>query len=255
MKSSSQRIGAGALALMLSMLAGCSTATLNSPSTIAGTAVIRPRAEVPDGAVFEVTFERRVRPQAAPEVVARIRNSPAGRPPFRFTLEYPISIDAAQTYSVRAYVKLHEEVVFRSRLRTIVLTQNTASAIRLVMRKPPPEAALVESLWVLTELPSSSGIAVSAYSGPHLVTHPERKRAVAMGGCNNMIGTFEVRGKELTFIAMPGNLMPCEEGASRDEAFHMALGHSVRWQVRNQILELLDAGGEWTARFARRPDD
>ena len=234
-------------------LSGCASIGIAPSASISGAAVVRSTEPVPPDATFHVVLERRSDQEALPELVASIRQAPSGAPPFRFTFDrLPADSRKTHTYLARARVELHGELLLTTKARKVVAGKAGAKSIRLVLRKPPPEAPLMESYWALTELDSRPVHAPEPRRTAHLVGHPKRQRVIVFGTCNNMIGTVQARGQGLRFSPMPGKPVRCDPQPSLDEDLRRSLSRAVSWRVTGRTrLELLDSQGACTLKFAR----
>lgn len=113
-------------------------------------------------------------------------------------------------------------------------------------------AALEDTYWKLTRV---GGMAVSAASEtrePHLVFSSETHRVSGMGGCNRIMGSYEVHGNELKLSQMAGTMMACIDGMDTEQKFLNALRGVKTWKVTGNELDLADAGGTVVARFERK---
>jgi heat shock protein HslJ len=104
--------------------------------------------------------------------------------------------------------------------------------------------------WTLVELgelrvePSESG------RDPHLVLDPRERRLSGSGGCNRLLGSYDVDGDRLTFGPVATTMMACPEALMRRErAFLQALEATTAWRIDGETLELL-AGDEVVARLS-----
>jgi heat shock protein HslJ len=110
--------------------------------------------------------------------------------------------------------------------------------------------ALERTRWTLVELgglpvePSQSG------RDPHLVLEPDGRRLSGSGGCNRLLGSYELDGDRLGFGAVATTMMACPEPLMRRErAFIEALEATMAFRIAGETLELL-VGDELVARLA-----
>jgi copper homeostasis protein (lipoprotein) len=72
------------------------------------------------------------------------------------------------------------------------------------------------------------------------------------GGCNNLTGTYNLKGSEVTFGPIAATRMACIQGMDIEAAFFKALDRVRTWKIFGQHLELYDVGGNLVARFEAR---
>jgi heat shock protein HslJ len=104
--------------------------------------------------------------------------------------------------------------------------------------------------WTLVELgelraePSESG------RDPHLLLDARERRLSGSGGCNRLLGSYELDGNRLTFGPVATTMMACPEPLMRRErAFLQVLEATTAWRIDGETLELL-AGDEVVARLS-----
>jgi heat shock protein HslJ len=118
------------------------------------------------------------------------------------------------------------------------------------MRFRPGKAALEGTRWTLVEL---GGLPVEPSEGggdPHLVLDPDGRGLRGSGGCNRLLGHYELDGDRLGFGAVAMTMMACPEPLMRRErAFIEALEVATTYRIEAETLELL-AGEEVVARLA-----
>jgi len=113
-------------------------------------------------------------------------------------------------------------------------------------------ASLQNTYWKLTYLGEEVVTVASQQREPHLVFNSESHRVSGSGGCNGLTGSYEVKGDELTFSQMASTMMACPEGMDTEKAFLKVLEDVKTWKVKEQKLELFDAGGKAVAIFEAR---
>ena len=109
-----------AIALTLVVLSACSDSADNGSSAevmavakVTGSVLYRERMMLPPGAELKVQLEDISRPDALAEVLAVVTQTPAGGPPFDFTIEYdPQRIDKGHRYALRATITLDGNLMF-----------------------------------------------------------------------------------------------------------------------------------------------
>ncbi len=84
---------------------------------------------------------------------------------------------------------------------------------------------------------------------PHLVLDPDGRRLSGSGGCNRLLGRYELDGDRLGFGAVATTMMACPEPLMiRERAFIEALEATTAFRIEGETLELL-AGEEVVARL------
>ena len=78
-------------------------------------------------------------------------------------------------------------------------------------------------------------------------------RAGGRGGCNNSFTQAMINGESIRFSAVAATQMACvsTEATLQEERFFSALGEARFWQMRDERLVLLDAGGRELVLMAR----
>jgi copper homeostasis protein (lipoprotein) len=111
---------------------------------------------------------------------------------------------------------------------------------------------LENTYWKLTRLGNMPVTVVSQQREPHFILNAETRRVGGSDGCNRLVGSYEVRGNQLTFGQMASTRMACPEGKDTEQAFLETLRHVHTWKIVRQHLELFDTAGTLVARFEAR---
>lgn len=111
---------------------------------------------------------------------------------------------------------------------------------------------LEHTYWKLTRLGDTPVTVASRQREPHIILNPESRRVGGSGGCNRLVGSYELQGDRLTFGQMAGTRMACPEGGDTEPAFLEALRQVSKWKITGQHLELFDGAGTLVARFEAR---
>jgi heat shock protein HslJ len=122
--------------------------------------------------------------------------------------------------------------------------ENTGSA-------PGPAASptLENTYWSVTKVGDTDVPPAHGPRGPHLILNAEAHRAGGSGGCNGIMGKYELEGDRLTFPGMAATRMACKQGMDTEHAFLNALNQTKAWRITGETLELLDGEGRIVARF------
>jgi heat shock protein HslJ len=111
------------------------------------------------------------------------------------------------------------------------------------------DATLENTHWNLTALGEAPISTDSPQTEAFLVLDPGQHRVSGSGGCNRLMGSYELNGDKLTFGQMAGTMMMCPQGMDTEQAFLKSLGQVSKWKITGQSLQLLDSGGKVLAQF------
>jgi copper homeostasis protein (lipoprotein) len=114
------------------------------------------------------------------------------------------------------------------------------------------DATLENTPWKLTGLGNSSVTAPSPQREAYLLLDPRDHRVSGSGGCNRLMGSYELNGEQLKFGQMAGTMMACPEGMETEQAFFKSLEQVTRWKITGQSLELFGSDGKVLAQFKAR---
>ncbi len=104
---------------------------------------------------------------------------------------------------------------------------------------------LENTYWKLTRLGDAAGNCGFAATGTAFHPQPGVSARSGSGGCNRLMGSYELNGDKLTFGQMAGTMMACPEGMDTEKAFLEALKQVNKWKIVGQHLELFDAPATW----------
>ncbi len=121
----------------------------------------------------------------------------------------------------------------------------------------PPEATtrsppLEDTRWHLIEVEGRPVAAVAQRAQPYIVLFGDQKQAQGFGGCNRMMGSYELAGDALKFGPLAGTKMACDYSENPEDAFMRALAATAHAHVVDNRLELSDAQGNVVARLESR---
>ena len=92
--------------------------------------------------------------------------------------------------------------------------------------------------WLLTQL---DGRKVDADGRPYIELDAVDGQVTGFGGCNRLMGSFDVSGDHLRFGPVARTLMACSEEKMRmEDAFLAALHATNRFGIDGRSLTLLD---------------
>ncbi|MGB6193952.1 MAG: META domain-containing protein, partial [Terracidiphilus sp.] len=90
------------------------------------------------------------------------------------------------------------------------------------------------------------------HAGPkeaYILLDSASHRVSGSGGCNRLVGSYEITGNQLKFGQMAGTRMACAEGMGTEQALLQALGDVSAWKIASGKLELFDSGSKLLATF------
>jgi heat shock protein HslJ len=108
---------------------------------------------------------------------------------------------------------------------------------------------LEKTEWRLFRLGRATVKGDDLHRQPQIVLDPVSRRASGSGGCNRIMGGYELKGNTLTFDHMASTMMACPGGMDTEQKFLKMLGQVKRWKIAGQRLELLDGSGKVVAMF------
>jgi heat shock protein HslJ len=103
---------------------------------------------------------------------------------------------------------------------------------------------LENTVWVLTKVGNTTVAPGHGPRIPHLILNSEAHRAGGSGGCNGLMGTYEVDGDRLAFPGMASTRLACKQGMETESAFLKALNQVKLWRITGRKLELMDGDGK-----------
>lgn len=84
---------------------------------------------------------------------------------------------------------------------------------------------------------------------PHLRFDSAESRVAGFAGCNQLAGSFELGGRELTISNLATTRKYCRETMELERKFLEALKQTREARVTGDVLELLDEAGAVLARL------
>jgi heat shock protein HslJ len=101
--------------------------------------------------------------------------------------------------------------------------------------------SLERTEWTLVELAGAAIDLAGNEAAPYLVLEPEEGRVSGSGGCNRLVGSFELEAGTLRFSQVATTRMACAERVMQHEAaFLAALAATSRFELGEETLVLLD---------------
>ncbi|MET0514481.1 MAG: META domain-containing protein [Nitrospiraceae bacterium] len=111
---------------------------------------------------------------------------------------------------------------------------------------------LQNTYWKLTALNGKPVFVADRQREPSLVLHSENLRVAGFGGCNRLMGSYEVKGHEMHFGQLAGTMMACPAGMDTEKEFLDSLPQVTRWRIVGEHLEFYDASGTVVGHFEAR---
>jgi len=119
---------------------------------------------------------------------------------------------------------------------------------------PSKPAPLAGTHWTLSRLNGEVVTAPSGKQAPYIELDDSSKRLAGSGGCNRLLGSYEVDGSSLHFRQVASTMMACPGDAmTHEQAFVKALGSVDSYRIRGSILVLRDKDKAEIARFEALP--
>jgi heat shock protein HslJ len=104
-------------------------------------------------------------------------------------------------------------------------------------------------------LVSQDGVAIEPGSrsrAPEILLSGRDKRLGGSGGCNRLMGSYELDGDKLSFGPLVATRMACAAGMAEEAGFTTLLQGVVSWRVDGSQLVLFDGAGRAVLRFEAR---
>jgi copper homeostasis protein (lipoprotein) len=104
-------------------------------------------------------------------------------------------------------------------------------------------AALAGTTWLLTSLGGQPVVVTDPQRQPSLVLDEAANRLTGSGGCNRIMGGYQLDGDQIRFLQVASTRMACPDGLDTEVAFTKALAQVVSWRILGRRLEFYDASG------------
>lgn len=112
------------------------TVQAESMGTIAGRVFYHERLMLPPNAEIKVYVEDVSRMDVAADIIATTTLSPAGGPPWDFTMEYdPDRIDSRHSYAVRARIEVNGQLMFINTTRIPVFSEAEGEPLEILVSR------------------------------------------------------------------------------------------------------------------------
>lgn len=229
-------------------------------SVIKGEASYRERIALPPKAVFEATLEDVSRMDVPAVVLGSVRVEGA-KTPIHFEIPYdPAKIDERMSYAVRGIILVGDRLMFTTDQAYPVLTRGAGTEVQLLLVKtsgPRPAssaAPLQDTRWKLVRLGDETVETGDPEREPYLILQAEPLRLGGYGGCNSLVGNYELESDRLRFEQVASTMKACMDGMDIEASFHAALEKARTFAIEGQGLELRDEAGVAVASFVATVD-
>jgi len=113
-------------------------------------------------------------------------------------------------------------------------------------------APLEGTEWRLARLGDTPVISANQQREAYLTFAADTHRVAGSGGCNRLMGSYQLDGDSLTFGLIATTMMACLDSMDTERAFVNALKTVKKWKIIGQQLDLLDSDGKAVAHFDAR---
>lgn len=115
-------------------------------------------------------------------------------------------------------------------------------------RGPRQPAPLERTHWKLTWV-EGSRVEGTSPRPAFIMLNPVSHRMAGSGGCNSLLGAYDLDGGNLRFTGTARTLMACSAGTGTEDKLVDALEKVRQWKISGDELELQDESGHDLARF------
>jgi putative lipoprotein len=237
------------LALAQSAVPSGSTA-----KTVTGTVFYRQRIALPNDAVVQLVIEDVSYPDAPPVSVAEEAIATSGKQvPIAFAVRYdPSVLIPSHHYQIRASITAHDQLLFASTTAYPVLAPGAPANVNIrvdqVAGNPSvaaskPDRPLIGIHWRLADL-NGKPVTLSMEQRPNFVLTDDGNRITGSGGCNRLMGSYELDGNSLRFKTVATTMMACLGPVMDVERKFLAvLNATTAYRISGATLQLLDDKG------------
>lgn len=247
------------LTLSLTLLSTLALAQNATPAdtaskTVTGTVFYRQRIALPSDAVIKVVIEDVSYPDAPPVSIAEQEVAPSGKQvPIAFSIPYdPSVLIPSHHYRIRATITADDHLLFESKSDYPVFATHPQPSLQIrvdqVSGNPPipqakPDRPLIGIHWRLAELDGKK-VNTPLEQRANFVLTDDGNRISGSGGCNRLVGSYELEGHSLRFKPVATTMMACIGPAMDEEhKFLAALNATTTYRVSGATLELLNNKG------------
>ena len=116
--------------------------------------------------------------------------------------------------------------------------------------KQKADAPLEKTEWRLVWLGRTKIEAGTPQQMPYFQLDPDSHRVSGSGGCNRLMGSYELAGDHLKFTQMAMTRMACIHGGDTEINFSKALDQVTQWRIVKGKLLFMDADQHVVAKFS-----
>ncbi len=237
LKTAGTRMG---LAAVLALGAGSVMAEIQD---LHGSVMYREKIALPPEALVEVTLEDVSKMDVQSTVLATQTLRPEGQVPVDFRLSYDDAmVDDRGRYSVRAVIRVGEDVLWRSTQSFPALTNDAPETVDVVVERmvKPAESALAGNEWLVVQMNDKT---VGTSEVPQIRFGADGQVS-GTSGCNRFSGSYTEQDGQLAFGPLATTRMACPgELDQQEKDFFKALSNVTGFGVRAGHTVLLDAEG------------
>jgi putative lipoprotein len=259
-------LGLLAAALCLMPISAKSRATPSESTTrvFRGSVRYRQRIALPQDAEVRVTIQDVSQADGAPKSFADEEIPTKGHQvPIKFAVKYDsAAIDPTHRYTIRAKITSGGRLMFTSTNTYPVLTQGAPTdnvdidleqvsaqyGQHLSDSASHGQTALTDSQWTLAEVNGKTPENQTPQA--YIKLDQKMQRVEGSGGCNRLMGSYQLDGSKLHFKEVGTTMMACDgDVMSQERAFLAALSAAESYRIHGTTLTLLGKDGKVLARL------
>jgi putative lipoprotein len=213
----------------------------------------RERMLLPPGAQLTVTLEDAAKMDVAAETIAEKTIQLEGGPPYRVTLQYdPSKLTPQGRYGVRARVQSEGRMVFASMEHHPAFgihgskDEPVHDPVEVLVRRASTSgsvASLTETRWALVSLRGEPAGKGAGDQSPSFTLSAKEQRISGFAGCNQMTGTYQLDGDQLSFSKMAMTMRACPEGMDLEREVTKVLDETRSYEISGGTLRLRGQDG------------
>lgn len=208
-----------------------------------GSVLYREKIALPPEALVEITLEDVSKMDVKSTVLASQTLKPAGQIPVDFRLSYDDAmVEDWGRYSVRAVIRVGEDVLWRSTQSFPALTGEAPDRVNVVVERmvKSSESTLAGNEWLVVQV---NGETVGTAQVPQIRFGADGQVS-GTSGCNRFSGSYTEADGQLTFGPLATTRMACPGPLDQQEKdFFQAMSKVVGFGVHDGNTVLLDAEG------------
>ncbi|HEY1058564.1 MAG TPA: META domain-containing protein [Limnobacter sp.] len=157
----------------------------------------------------------------------------------------------AQTVVATVYGELTQTATLQGKSDpaglTVLRLDDVKAGSKCAMPKTP--AQLQNQVWNLVKLGDQDIDAGQLPRAPQLLLQADSKRLSGSGGCNAILGSYQLDGQRLSLSTVASTRMACTSPNDVEGPFVQSLSEVRSWNILGNWLELYDEKGQMLARF------